>query len=104
MSSCFCSFSRWDEKLTQTFFNLMNDLYVTLDNCIFDFEYYVLKLRKVKRHLSLFSICLHFMRCVRSCENLRKIKYCFYCSRVRMTNFYSASNFYNTDMDPHYYS
>ena len=55
----------------------MNDLYVTLDNCIFDFEYYVLKLRKVKRHLSVFSICISISIC--------------------------SSNFCNIDMDPHYY-
>ena len=77
---------------------------MTHDNCIFDFEYYVLKLRKVKRHLSLFSICHHFMRCVRSCDNLCKSKYCFYCSRVRMTNFDCASSFYDIDMDPNDYS
>ena len=33
------------------------------------------------RHMSLFSICLHFLRCVRSCD--KKPNYCWLCSRVR---------------------
>ena len=100
----FCTFDQWDEKLTQNFFNLMNKLYLDLDNCVFDFEYYyIFKLRKVKR-LSLFSICIYYMRCTRSCDKLPKSKYCFYCSRVRMSNFDVPSNFYDIDMDPHDYS
>ena len=75
-----------------------------LDNCVFDFEYYyIFKLRKVKR-LSLFPICIHYMRCTRSCDKLPKSKYCFYCSRVRMSNFDMPSNFYDIDMDLHNYS
>ena len=104
LSSGFCSFGQWDKKLTQNFFNLLNNLDVALDNCIFNFECYVSKLRKVKRHLSIFSICPLFMRCGRSCDNLCKCKYCFYCWRVRMTNFDCASDFYNIDMDPNDYS
>ena len=104
LSNGFCSFDQWDEKLTQNFFDLLNKLYLDLDNCVFDFEYYTLKLRKVKRHLSLFFICIHYMRCIKSCDKLRKSKYNFYCSRVRMSDFAYPSNFYNIDMDPHNYS
>ena len=91
-------------KINSNFFNLLNKLYLDLDNCVFDFGYYTLKLRKVKRHLSSFFICIHYMRCVKSCDKLRKSKYCFYCSRVRMSDFAYPSNFYNIDMDPHNYS
>ena len=105
MSSGFCSFDQWYEKLAQNFFNLLNKLYLDLDNYVFYFEYYyIFKLRKVKLHLSLFSICIHCMRCTRSCDKLPKSKYCFYCSRVRMSNFDMPSNFYDIDMDPHDYS
>ena len=104
LRSSFCSFDQWDEKLNRNFFNLLNKLYLDLDNCVFDFEYYILKLRKVKRHLSLFSICIHYMRCARSCDKLPKSKYCFYYSRVRMTDFDISSNFYDIDVDPHDYS
>ena len=72
----------------------------------FDFEYYYtsFKLRKVKRHLSLFSICIHYMRCTRSCDKLPKSKYSFYCSCVRSSNFDMSSNLYDIDMDPVNYS
>ena len=60
LSSVFCSFDQWDTKLNQIFFNHLNILHLDLDNCVLDFEYYILKLRKVKRHLSLFSICIHY--------------------------------------------
>ena len=104
LSSGFCSFDQWYEKLAQNFFNLLNKLYLDLDNYVFYFEYYyIFKLRKVKLHLSLFSICIHCMRCTRSCDKLPKSKYCFYCSRVRMSNFDMPSNFYDIDMDPHDY-
>ena len=77
---------------------------IKFDNCVLDFEYYILKLRKGKSHLSLFSIYIHYMRCARSCDKLPKSKYCFYCSRVRMSNFDMLSNFYDIDMDLHDYS
>ena len=71
----------------------------------FNFEYYyTFKLRKVKRHLSLFSICIHYMRCTRSCDKLPKSKYSFYCSCVRSSNFDMSSNLYDIDMDPVNYS
>ena len=38
------SFDQWDEKLTQNFFDLLNSLYLKLYECLFDFEYYILKL------------------------------------------------------------
>ena len=44
LSSGFCSFDQWDEKLTQNFFDLLNSLYLKLYECLFDFEYYILKL------------------------------------------------------------
>ena len=105
LSNGFCSFDQWDEKLTQIFFNLLNKLYLDLDNCVFDFEYYyIFKLRKVKRNLSLFCIYIHYMRCTRSCDKLPKSKHCFYFSRVRISNFDMPSSFYNINTDPHNYS
>ena len=88
LRSGFCSFDQWNEKLNQIFFNLLNKLYLDLDNCVFDFEYYILKLRKVKCHLSLFSICIHYMRCTRSCNKLPKSRYwlvlLFTCKNVKI--------------------
>ena len=102
LSSGFYSFDQWDEKLTQNFLNLLNSLYLKLYECVFDFEYYILKLRKVKHHLSLFSICTHYMRCVKGFDKLSK--YCFYCSCVRMPDYGCPSNFHDIDVDPNDYS
>ena len=39
------------------------------------------------RHLLLISVCLHYLRCFRSCDKLPKSKFCFYCSHVRARNY-----------------
>ena len=41
--------------------------------------------------MSLFSVCLHFSRCQRSCE--KKSGYCKMCSRVRENTFYNYNAF-----------
>ena len=104
LSSGFCSFDQWDEKYTQNFFNLLSRLYLKLYECVFDFECCIIKFKKVRRHLSLFSICTHYMRCVRSCDDLSKSKYCFHCSHVRMLDYACSSNFYDIDMYPRDFS
>ena len=45
----------------------------------FDFEFWFVKLQESMRHLSLFSVCVHFLRCYRRCDKFPKSKYCFYC-------------------------
>ena len=52
----------------------------------FDFEENYFKLKKEFRHMSSFSICLHFLRCTRSCNN--KSNYCRACSRICEKNFF----------------
>ena len=58
---------------------------------VFDFEENYFKLTKKYRHLSLFSVCLHFLTCQRSCE--RKASYCKGCSRVRENCFFNLDKF-----------
>ena len=41
--------------------------------------------------MSLFSVCLHFLRCRRSCD--KKSGYCKMCSRVRENTFYDYNAF-----------
>ena len=41
--------------------------------------------------MSLFSVCLHFLRCRRSCD--KKSGYCKMCSRVRKNTFYDYNAF-----------
>ena len=52
----------------------------------FDFEENYDRLIKKFRHMSLFSVCLYFLRCRKSCE--KKFGYCKLCSRVRENTFY----------------
>ena len=66
-------------------------------NYHFDYEdrLYVL-LEKFKIHLSLFSLCMHFLRCIRSCERVpNSPSYCKVCSRVVDFHFKCKSSFRN---------
>ena len=57
----------------------------------FHFEEIYDKLVKKFRHMSLFSVCLRFLRCQRSCE--KKFGYCKMCSRVKENTFYDYNAF-----------
>ena len=57
----------------------------------FDFEGNYDRLIKKFCHMSLFSVCLHFLRCRRSCE--KKSGYCKLFSRVRENTFYEYNAF-----------
>ena len=61
------------------------------DNYVFDFEENYDRLIKKFRHMSLFSVCLHFLRCWRSCK--KKSGYCRVCLRVRDNTLYEYNAF-----------
>ena len=63
----------------------------------FNYEERVLGLvEKFKIHLSLFSVFMHFTRCIRSCEKVSIAPtYCKVCSRVVDFHFYSKNYFRN---------
>ena len=65
-----------------------NELY---DTYAFDFEGNYVELIRILRHMSLFSVCLYFLRCQRSCE--KKAGYCKVCSRVRENTFVEYNAF-----------
>ena len=67
---------------------LFNETFHTYN---FDFEQNYENLLKKFRHMSLFSVYLHFLRCRRSCD--RKANYCKICSRVRDNDFYDIDKF-----------
>ena len=67
--------------------NIFNDL--TGD---FDPEGYYQLLLKEFRHLSLFSVCLHFLRCQRSCQKNYAAYFRLY-SRVKDNNFFEYNAF-----------
>ena len=46
--------------------------------------------------MSLFSVCLHFLRCRRSCE--RKANYCKISSRVRDNDYFHVDKFSNVNL------
>ena len=48
---------------------------------VFDFQKACPEVEVTLHHLSLFSVCLHFLTWLRNCDKV--VNYCFYCSRVR---------------------
>ena len=61
------------------------------DTFTFAFEGNYDKLIKKFCHMSLFPVCLHLLRCQRSCE--KRCSYCKMCSRVRENTFYEYDAF-----------
>ena len=102
LSSGFCFFHLWKKKLCDNTFELLDDLETHLEMS-FDFELYVFRLMKTMRHLSLFSVCLQFLRCFRSCDKMPKSKLCFYCSCVTMKNYQTPSVFMDIVIDEHHF-
>ena len=66
-------------------------------NYHFDYENRLLDLvKKFKINLSLFSVFMHFLRCIRSCERVHTAPtYCKVCSRVVDFHFNSRTHFRN---------
>ena len=87
ISTGFCAVSFWTKKIEEKVFKLIEAIHSELfDTFAFDFEENYEKLIKKFRHKSLFLVCLHFLRCRRSCKKLSS--YCKMCSRVRENTFY----------------
>ena len=92
ISTGFCSVKYWTSKIERNVFELIQAIHnETFDTVSFDFEENYDKLIKIFRHISLFSVCLHFLRCRRSCE--KKSGYCKVCSRIRENTFYEYNAF-----------
>ena len=78
ISTGFCSVKYWTNKIERNVFELIqainNDLF---ESKTFDFEENYDQLIKKFRHMSLFSFCLQFFRCRRSCEkkNMAIVKF-----------------------------
>ena len=97
LSTGFCTVKYWNVYIETNCFALCNDIFTAkyfdekfLDYN-FDFEENYFRLVRDFRHMSLFSICLHFLRCTRSCDN--KANYCRVCSRVREKFFMDCNAF-----------
>ena len=77
LSTGFCSVKYWTHEIEKNVFRLVEAIHSELfDSYAFDFEGNYDKLIKKFFHMSLFSVCLHFLRCRRSCEkNLVIVKF-----------------------------
>ena len=83
------------DKIKNNFWGMIENIYNDLfDIFAFDFEWHYDILLKEFRHLSLFSVYMHFLRCQRSCETT-DAGYCRMCSRVRDNEFYEYNALLN---------
>ena len=84
INTAFCSVQIWTYMIQKNVFNLIQDVHNNTFFCEtfytynFNFEENYETLLKRFRHKSLFSVCLHFLRCRGSCE--KKPNYCKSCS------------------------
>ena len=89
ISTGFCSTLQWFKFLEKSCFVLVDEIQCSNWNLdLFDYEKL---LKKEFRQMSLFSICLHFLRCVRSCDKQKG--YCQLCSRVRENFLWNVMHF-----------
>ena len=73
ISTGFCAIKYWTNRIEENAFGLTQSIHNI--HWGFDFEEIYDKLIKKFRHISLFSVCLHFLRCRRSREkNLVTVK------------------------------
>ena len=86
ISTGFCSVELWTSKIQDNLWGLIDIIFNDM-TAKFDPEgYYQLLL-----NLSLFSVCLYFLRCQRSCENYAG--YCKLYSRVKDCSFLELNAF-----------
>ena len=96
MSTGFCSVRYWKTKIEKNIFNLKQKIHEVIE--VFDFEESYFKMYTKFRYLSLFSVCLHFLTCQKSCEKIAS--YCRICSRVKDNNFFNLDKFQDLTVYP----
>ena len=62
-------------------------------NYVFDFEKVCSEFEVTLHHLSLFSVCFHFLACLRKCGKVKN--YCFFCARVRDHSYLDGSYYHD---------
>ena len=93
ISTVFCSTELWLNKIEENLWGVIENIYNDWSYTFaFDFEWHYDNLFKEFRHLSLFSVCLHFFRCQGSCKAVTA-GYCRMCSRVHDNNFHDYNAF-----------
>ena len=92
ISTGFCAVAFLAKEIEENVYKLIEAIYNEFFyTYAFDFDGNYDRLMKKFRHMSLFSVCLHFLRCRRSCG--KKSGDCKLCSRVRETTFYEYNAF-----------
>ena len=86
----FSALELWATKMQGNLWGLIDNIFNDI-TAEFDPKGYYQLLFKEFRHLPLFSVCLHFLRCQRSCENYAG--YCRLCSRVKDYSFLELNTF-----------
>ena len=89
ISTGFYSTLQWFKFLEKSCFALVDE--IQCSNWNLDLFEYDKLLKKEFRQMSLFSICLHFLRCVRYCDKQKG--YCQLCSRVREKLLWNVMHF-----------
>ena len=92
ISTGFYSTELWTKKIEDNLWGLIENIYNDLIDNYFDFEWNYDNLLNEFHHLSLFSVCLHFLKCQKSCEK-NYAGYCRKCSRVHDNAFYEYNAF-----------
>ena len=102
ISTGFCSADQWNLQIQKFCFYLIEDLFCqqyfdeNFFNYYFDFDENHFSLLKEFRHLSLFSVCLQFLRCIKYCENMWNIPFhCKLCSRVSDHTYMPCNSYSN---------
>ena len=100
LSTGFCTIPYWNSVIETNCFAIFHDIFYNIQysdpkfiNFYFDFDQINFLLLEKFKHFSLFSICLHFLRCIKSCD--KQPNYCWVCSRITGGYFYNCNFFSN---------
>ena len=100
LSTGFCSVTYWNNLIEKNCFAICYDIFYNKHyrdekfiNFNFDFDLINLSLLKKFRHFSLFSICLHFLKCIKCCD--KQAQCCKVCSRIIGGYCYNCNFFSN---------
>ena len=100
LSTGFCIVSYWNNVIKNNCFAICHDIFYKGEyrdskfiDFSFDFDRLNFLLLERFRHFSLFSICLHFLKCIKCCD---KQAHCYrICSRITGSYYYNFKFFSN---------
>ena len=100
LSTGFCTVSYWNNVIKTNCLAICHDIFYNEEyrdpkfiDYNFDFDRLNFLLLERFRHFSLFSICLHFLKCIKCCD--KQAHYCRLCSRITGSYYYNCKFFSN---------